>query len=292
MGKCKICGKNTPFKFKYCKSCYDKIMKNVPQYDELPSEGFDECILCGEPSNGYAFCKDCWRENEDDELLDILNEHLRKEALAEYDDEEDERDEEDEDSIEDNANELNSLPETENNNTKECCILCGEPSDGHNFCKKCYYKYKNKEILVKIKNCELPCGDPLDESYEGVYECDDGHIVKSQAERDIDNYLYENNIFHGYEQPLNVGSEKPLRPDFCLKNYLGIGEDVYIEYFGYTDDPQYDNRTAYKMPLYEKKGITLICMYAKTDLKNIRFALKTKLDKESLKKGKINYKID
>ena len=142
---------------------------------------------------------------------------------------------------------------------------------------------------MRVSKCELPCGDPLDESYEGVFECDDGHIVKSMAEQAIDNYLCEHAIFHGYELPLDVGTEKPLRPDFCLKNYLEEGKNVYLEYFGLKGQPKYDEETAYKIDLYRKNHITVICMYPKTDSKNLNFSLSLKLQKEKIKEGEINY---
>lgn len=169
------------------------------------------------------------------------------------------------------------------------CIICGNPSNGKHFCHSCYYKYRNKDIFLKIKKCEFPCGDPIDEFYDGIYECADGHIVKSWAEQSIDNYLCEKGILHGYELPLDVGTEKPLKPDFCLLHYLGKDKHVYIEYFGLKGDPDYDQTTDYKMKLYRKMGITLICMYPKTDQKNIRFALDTKLNKAKIKEGTIHY---
>lgn len=169
------------------------------------------------------------------------------------------------------------------------CIVCGESSNGKHFCLNCYRRYKNKEILLKISKCELPCGEPLDESYEGVYECNDGHIVKSMSEQAIDNYLCEHAIFHGYELPLDIGTDKPLKPDFCLKNYLGEGKDVYIEYFGLKGNPKYDEETAYKIKFYREKHITLICMYPKTDSKNLNFALQRKLNKDRIQENEINY---
>ncbi len=174
-------------------------------------------------------------------------------------------------------------------NNELTCLICGEPSNGKHFCLDCYRRYKNKEILLKIRKCEFPCGEPLDESYEGVYECNDGHIVKSMSEQAIDNYLFEHAIFHGYELPFDIETDKPIKPDFCLKNYLGEGKDVYIEYFGLKGNPKYDEETAYKMKHYRENKITLICMYPATDSKNFNFALKKKLNKNRIKENEINY---
>lgn len=169
------------------------------------------------------------------------------------------------------------------------CIICGEPSNGKHFCLKCYRKYKEKVILLKVHKCEFPTGEPLDESYEGVYECQDGHIVKSIAEQTIDDELCNKGIFHAYESLLDIGEDKPLKPDFCLKNYLGEGKDVYIEYFGLKGQPKYDEHTEYKMKHYRKLGITLICLYPK-DSKNLKFALQSKVfNKDKIKIGEINH---
>ena len=168
------------------------------------------------------------------------------------------------------------------------CIICGEHSNGKHFCYDCYKKYKDKVVLLKVHKCEFPTGEPLDESYEGVYECEDGHIVKSISEQVIDDWLGEQGIFHAYEAPLDIGEEKPLKPDFCLKNYLGKGQDVYIEYFGLKGQPKYDEHTAYKMNHYKRLGITLICLYPK-DSKNLKFALQTKvLNKDKIKPNQVN----
>ena len=110
------------------------------------------------------------------------------------------------------------------------CIACGrETKPGFFFCPSCFAKYNNKELLVKIKNCKEI--EILDESYEGHYMCDDGHIVKSKSERDIDNYLFENGIPHAYERSFIPESDPTvtLKPDFILPNYNNSGKDVIIE---------------------------------------------------------------
>lgn len=169
------------------------------------------------------------------------------------------------------------------------CITCGYESEGKLFCRKCYAKYCNKEILIKIKNCKEIM--PLDDFYEGYYECDDGHVVKSMAERDIDDYLFANNIKHGYEIALPLDDENgkriTLHPDFCIFDEKGKPL-YYIEYWGYDDSNRdYTKTKKYKIPLYEKAGITLININAKTDLRNLKTNLAYKLEKFVF--GKVNF---
>jgi len=44
-----------------------------PKYKELPSEGFTNCVICNAGTRGHAFCRSCWENYSDDQLLDILN---------------------------------------------------------------------------------------------------------------------------------------------------------------------------------------------------------------------------
>ena len=162
--------------------------------------------------------------------------------------------------------EINNVVTIDSDN-KSKCITCGKQTDGLLFCSNCYRKYKDKELLFKITNCSNV--ELLDESYEGRYTCKDGHIVKSKSERDIDNYLFENDIPHAYEKELPYGPNKKevLHPDFYLPNYLGKGKHVYIEHWGYNENNiKYSETKKFKIPIYEKLGITLICTYEKTDI--------------------------
>lgn len=158
------------------------------------------------------------------------------------------------------------------------------------FCSSCYFKYKNKELLFKITNCSNI--ELLDESYEGKYYCKDGHAVKSKSEREIDNYLFEHGISHAYEKELPYGTEdkEVLHPDFYLPNYLGIGKHVFIEHWGYNENNiHYTKTKKFKMPIYKKLHITLICTYEKTDAGNIESALDRKLNKNFIKESQINF---
>ena len=177
-----------------------------------------------------------------------------------------------------------------NEQNKHKCITCGRPVEGVLFCSSCYHKYKNKELYFKISNCSNV--ELLDENYEGRFTCKDGHVVKSKSEREIDNYLFEHGIPHAYEKALPYGAtdKEILHPDFFLPNYLGEKKHVYIEHWGYNENNiQYTKTKKFKLPIYEKLGITLICTYEKTDTADIDTILDRKLNKEYIKKNTINF---
>ena len=163
----------------------------------------------------------------------------------------------------------------------ESCLDCGDPSNGYFFCKKCYYKYKNKSVILKITNCNEV--EILDSGYESKITCEDGHPVKSQQEAMIDDYLYHHNIKHIYEKPLSIDEdpEHDLHPDFYLPDY-----DLYIEHFGITGNKEYEKSKEYKLSIYKKLNITLIVTTGK-DITNLSANLERKL--RFIKKGEINY---
>lgn len=249
----------------------NKVLNKDFKYTELPTEGFSNCVICNEKTEGYAFCKKCFKQYSKDELLNILNEKPKQEKTLEYN------------------NENNGVVII-NENNKNRCLTCGKNTDGLLFCGSCYYKFKDKALLFKITNCSQV--ELLDEDYEGRYTCKDGHVVKSKSERDIDNYLFEHNISHAYEKELPYGANESeiLHPDFYLPNYLGEGKHVYIEHWGYNENNvQYTKAKNFKMPIYKKLGITLICTYEKSDSGKIDSVLDRKLNKAFIKEGQINF---
>ena len=90
--------------------------------------------------------------------------------------------------------------------------------------------------------------------------CLDGHMVRSEPEQTIDNWLYSNRIVHAYEAP--VGSD---RCDFMIPTEKG---DVYLEYWGLTSEPYIKNKQR-KEKIYESLGLKLISLY-RGDLKNLK----------------------
>lgn len=311
MGKiCQVCGKPGYMYYPLCKEHLDmkadgKVVKcpdcgqwhlsdeickcQAPVgYTELPTEGFDKCVACGAVTDGYAFCRKCWKQYSTEEMLDILNGKRKTDKIQE----------EKEEVCSDNevfteqsvTSEDNNKVVVIDENNKSRCIICGKKTDGLLFCSNCYHIYKSKELLFKITNCTNV--ELLDENYEGRYTCKDGHIVKSKSERDIDNYLFEHGISHAYERELPYGAteKEVLHPDFYLPNYLGEGKHVYIEHWGYNENNiQYTKTKKFKMPIYRNLGITLICTYEKTDMGKIDTVLDRKLKKSFIKESAINF---
>lgn len=167
------------------------------------------------------------------------------------------------------------------------CIACGkETQNGNLFCKPCYYKYKDKQLLVKITKCKE--FNILDESYESIYTCKDGHRVKSKSEREIDDYLFENCIPHAYEKVISIDcdSSHDLHPDFYLPKFRDKG-DVYIEHWGFnSNNKDYTKSRKYKVEQYKKLGLTVICTNEK-DQVDIIAALNRKL--KFFEVGKVNF---
>ena len=176
-------------------------------------------------------------------------------------------------------------------NDELTCIVCKEPSNGMHFCTRCWRDFKNKTLYLKIINCKEYI--KLASEYEGHLETNDGHIVKSHVERDIDNFLFSNNIRHAYEKSYDVDGNPAheFKPDFYLPNYLGDGKDVYIEYFGMKGTKDGDEKIQYKIPIYKRDEVTLICLYPEDDSR-IESVLQRKLNKKNIKEKELNGYIE
>ncbi|WP_430009834.1 hypothetical protein [Methylophaga lonarensis] len=89
------------------------------------------------------------------------------------------------------------------------------------------------------------------EKFEAKHRSADGHFVRSKAEMLIDNWLYMAEIVHAYERKL------PIEEDVYCDFYIPTGK-VYIEYWGYENDPKYLARKKKKIEIYSKYGFNLI----------------------------------
>ena len=89
------------------------------------------------------------------------------------------------------------------------------------------------------------------EAFPGIFRTKDGHMVRSKAEVLIDNALFDYDIVHTYERKLPI--EEDLVCDFFIES-----ENIYIEYWGYNDKPEYLKRKKTKQEIYKKYGLKLI----------------------------------
>ena len=77
----------------------------------------------------------------------------------------------------------------------------------------------------------------------------------------VDNWLYIAEIVHAYERKL------PIEEDVYSDFYIPTGK-VYIEYWGYEDEPKYLARKKKKIELYRKYNFNLIELQDK-DVQNL-----------------------
>lgn len=178
------------------------------------------CIICGEPSNGYHFCKKCWKKYNE-EIIDLRIYNCSDTEIL------------DDDEIETN------------------CLICGEPSNGYHFCKKCYPKVSTgADLRVAPGGKEAIIIDPYGNK---EWEADNGVTVRSKGEMIILNCLWKKHIRAIYEKPVMIG-EETFRPDFYLPD-----QDLYIEYNG-LDDPGYLKRKEETLKKYKKRGLNVVVL--------------------------------
>lgn len=149
------------------------------------------------------------------------------------------------------------------------CIICDNPSNGMHFCKDCYRKYKDKTVAIHLSEDHIYSVEDI--YYGGRYIAKDGHVVKSKAELEIDNYLYDHNIKHVYEKEILLEGMY-LHPDFYLPE-----EDIYIEHWGYgPENEDYTQKKLHKMELYSRAKLRMIYTN-KEDVNNLSSILEEKI---------------
>lgn len=163
------------------------------------------------------------------------------------------------------------------------CLVCGNDSNGKHFCIDCYNRHKEHTILLKVENCKKFSVE--EKYYEGArILTDDGHVVRSDGERAIDNFFYHKMIPHSYERPFYLDKNKYgvdcIVPDFYLPQ-----TNTYVEFLGYSGE-QYVRENEFKRKIYTELGTTVIYLY-----RDDKDMLDAKLDYylRSIEHGKLNH---
>lgn len=90
--------------------------------------------------------------------------------------------------------------------------------------------------------------------------CEDGHIVKSNGEFRIDQFLYKNSIVHAYEKIITLKDGSQIKPDFYIPEIK-----VYIEYHGVKGSAWYNKMNKYKDNIYKLEQMTVIVISYKQE---------------------------
>jgi cell division protein FtsI/penicillin-binding protein 2 len=84
------------------------------------------------------------------------------------------------------------------------------------------------------------------ETHPKPFRCLDGHCVRSKSEREIDNYLYQNKIWHIYEYKY----EHPITKDTAYTDFYLPEYNLFIEYFGLSSE-EYISKRDWKIKMYK-----------------------------------------
>lgn len=254
--KCKICGKYSGH-YDLCRDCY-KEQKEDEYDDEYDDENESNyCLLCGEEiDEDKTVCSSCWKEAKkrykefDDESYSDVTDHY--------------------------FNQKNATLRIRSNNyaekSKEIMVALAvqlyydfnnnylldrlekdfNDIDEKRSSKKSTVESKEENISTEIKN-EI---DDYRKTYPATIACEDGHYVRSKAEKIIDDWLYNHNYIHAYEKSVySPDEDKEYIPDFYLKN-----EDIFIEYWGLTDNESYLLKKETKSAFYTRNNIRFISL--------------------------------
>lgn len=216
----------------------------------------NNCLLCGQTSNGYNYCKDCYYNindrmeeidknqspiklkdyyyNAKDYAMRIYNEdkiyyqELTMIAITNllvklYDDNSlVERLHKDIEKIEEN---LQTKNDKLNNNVRE---------------------------LTKINEIKINS----DKEKAKIKKAQDGHFVESEFEIKVDDILYTNNFVHAYSVKVDDIFERTVICDWYIPILLDKG--IYIELWGIKGDEKYNRNKKEKIELYKKHNLNLI----------------------------------
>ena len=116
---------------------------------------------------------------------------------------------------------------------------------------------KNEEFLKKYEinietdkeECKLNISDKVTENDkkkdEKKFKCMDGDYVRSKAEREIDNFFFNNRIWHIYEYRY----EHPITKEWAIPDFYLPDYNLFIEYFG-LNTPEYIENREHKIKMY------------------------------------------
>lgn len=116
---------------------------------------------------------------------------------------------------------------------------------------------KSRELLNRLK-------------FERVVVTLSGLKVRTRSEKRIADFLYKQGVVFVYEKELMLNGRKYI-PDFYLPKL-----NFYIEFFGWSHIPDYQNKVDEKMRVYKENSIDCIYLFHKGS-KNLEEILEKEL---------------
>ena len=221
------------------------------------NEKYENCIICGQPSNGLPQCEECYKETLD--YMDgLLDKNAKISELRDY-----------YYNLKDRIYQIKNIEYVKSNCNKLIAIaMQNKKTNNDQFLTSIVYKdilqiFKSKnqrknKNQEENKDDEKNDDDHSDENKERIIPAYDGHIVKSDPEREIDDILWNYSILHAYGQAIVEFTYERKKSDWFIP-ITGHGkyQGIYIEYWG-MNTPKYNKARKEKEDLYEKYNVPYI----------------------------------
>lgn len=249
----------------------DKEERRKTSGDILSEKNYDNCILCGSDSRGKPFCRDCYYECID--MEDEVDRNKKPYELKDY---------------YFNLKSANYRIVDKNNIIRNCKMMTA-------LANVTYDSYNDSSLIMRLNDDLIDIMTTINKKKEikttafteesdsqksSIMRTLDGHIVKSQGERIIDDILYTNMIVHCYEKDVIEinSSERTVKSDWFIP--VTGNKGIYIEYWGMNTGGYLKNKDE-KRKLYLDNDIPLIEI-EKDDIKDVT-GLTTRILREKKK---------
>lgn len=265
---CQICGKTSGI-YPLCKEHLkmkadglvvknDETGKWVEIVSKKEKKEYKECIICGEESNGKPLCKSCYHDSL--AMEDEIDRNKKPFELKDY---------------YFNLKSANYRVVDKKHIIRNCKMmiaLANISNDSYN--DSSLVSRINDDVseiitMMKSKKEIKPnyYTEQSDLQKSAIMRTLDGHIVKSQGERIIDDILYNNFIIHSYEKDVvEISSNsRAIKSDWFIPIIANKG--IYIEYWG-MEAKEYLKNKEEKRNMYRDNNIPLIEI-EKDDIKDV-----------------------
>ncbi len=210
--------------------------------------GESKCILCGSESRGYPLCKDCYKECR--EMEDEIDRNKKPFELKDY---------------YFNLKSANYRIVNKDNIFRNCKMMIAlaniidDSYDDTSLSSRMNDDVKEIIDSLNSKKEIKPTSytEQSDSQKSSIIRTLDGHIVKSDGERVIDDILYNNMKVHCYEKDVTEISsfDRTVKSDWYIPVLPNKG--IYIEYWG-MNTKTYSKNKEEKRKIYKENNIPLI----------------------------------